>query len=113
MRRDDRVRLRHMLDSAREAMLFAQGRTQDDLNRDRMLVLSLVKAIEIVGEAARQVSEETRTAYPQIPWVDIVGMRNRLVHVYFDINLEILWQTIQNDLPFLISVLEETGQIDQ
>jgi uncharacterized protein with HEPN domain len=71
-----------------------------------MLVLSLIKEIEIVGEAATQVSEVTREHLPGIPWADIVGMRNRLVHAYFDINLEILWRTVQDDLPPLIAVLE-------
>jgi len=71
-----------------------------------MLVLSLVKEIEIVGEAANQVSKATREQLPGIPWADIVGMRNRLVHAYFDINLEILWRTVQYDLPPLIAVLE-------
>ena len=106
MRKDDQVRLQHMLDAAREAIGFAQGRARTDLDSDRMLVLSLIKEIEIVGEAATQVSEVTREQLPEIPWTDIVGMRNRLVHAYFDINLEILWRTVQDDLPPLITVLE-------
>ena len=106
MRRDDQVRLQHMLDAAREAIGFAQGRARTDLDSDRMLVLSLIKEIEIVGEAATQVSEVTREQLPEIPWTDIVGMRNRLVHAYFDINLEILWRTVQDDLPPLVTVLE-------
>ncbi len=107
MRRDDQVRMHHMLDAAREAVAFTQGRTRKDLNRDRMLVLSLVKDVEIVGEAAHQVSEATRGQLPAIPWADIVGMRNRLVHAYFDLNLEILWRTVRHDLPPLIATLEE------
>jgi len=106
MRKDDQVRLQHMLDAAREAIGFAQGRACADLDSDRMLVLSLIKEIEIVGEAATQVSEVTSEQLPEIPWTDIVGMRNRLVHAYFDINLEILWRTVQDDLPPLITVLE-------
>jgi uncharacterized protein with HEPN domain len=106
MRKDDRVRLQHMLDAAREAIGFVQGRARTDLDSDRMLVLSLVKGIEIVGEAANQVSKATREQLPGIPWADIVGMRNRLIHAYFDINLEILWRTVQYDLPPLIAVLE-------
>jgi len=99
MREDDTIRLRHMLDAARQAVEFAQGRSRADLDRAPMLMLSLVKLIEIVGEAANQVSETTREQLSAIPWADIVGMRNRLVHAYFDINLEILWQTTQHDLP--------------
>lgn len=101
MRRDDEIRLRHMLDAAQEAMAFASGRSRRDLDGNRMLVLSLVKAVEIVGEAACQISAETRAEHPAIPWAEIVGMRHRLVHNYFDINLDVLWQTIATDLPEL------------
>ena len=106
MRRDDGVRLRHVLDAAREAVSFARGRTRDDLDKDRQLVLAVVKDIEIVGEAATHVSEPTRRRLPELPWERIVGMRNRLVHAYFDINLDIVWKTIGEDLPELISLLE-------
>ena len=106
MRKDDEVRLRHMLDAAREAVSFARGRTRGDLDDDRQLVLALVKGVEIVGEAAAQVTEPTRQRLPEIPWEQIVGMRNRLVHAYFDISLDIVWNTVQRDLPELISLLE-------
>jgi len=105
MRKDDAIRLRHMLDAAEEALGFAQGRKRQDLDHDRMFVLALVKDIEIIGEAAYQVSEETRRNLPEIPWDDIIGMRHRLVHAYFDINLDILWATVQEDLPELVAVL--------
>jgi uncharacterized protein with HEPN domain len=71
-----------------------------------MLVFSLVKAIEIIGEAAGQVSEIGRGNVPDIPWADIIGMRNRLVHAYYDINREILWQTVRRNLPPLVATLE-------
>ena len=109
MRKDDEIRLRHMLDAACEALSFAQGRTRSDLDGDRQLVLALVKEIEIVGEAATQTTEHARRELPEIPWGRIVGMRNRLVHAYFDINLDILWRTIQGDLPELIALLEEVA----
>ena len=106
MHKDDEVRLRHMLDAAREAMSFASGRTRANLDHDRMLVLSLVKDIEIIGEAAYQITQTTRDGLPAIPWADIIGMRHRLVHAYFDINLDVLWQTVQNDLPALAAQIE-------
>jgi uncharacterized protein with HEPN domain len=106
MRKDDAVRLRHMLDATREAMFFTHGRSREDLDTDRQLVLSLVKEVEIIGEAAYQLSQETRASLPEAPWEDIIGMRQRLVPAYFDINLDILWQTIEKDLPALIPVLE-------
>ena len=107
MRKEDDVRLRHMLDAAREALGFVQGRNRVDLNSDRQLVLALVKAIEIIGEAAFRTSENTRAQFPEIRWEDIVGMRHRLVHAYFDINLDVLWKTVQDHLAPLIARLEQ------
>ena len=106
MTRDDEIRLRHMIEAAREAVSFARSRVRADLEIDRQLALSLVKAIEIVGEAAAQIAESTRTELADIPWTKIVAMRNRLVHGYFNINLDVVWQTVQEDLPTLISKLE-------
>lgn len=70
-----------------------------------MLVLSLVKSIEIIGEAANRVSHEVRQRYSTIPWQDIVAMRNRLIHAYYDVNLDILWDTITVELPQLVNEL--------
>ncbi|GJL58517.1 MAG: hypothetical protein NPIRA03_13740 [Nitrospirales bacterium] len=83
-----------------------QGRTRSDLNRDRQLVLALVKSIEIIGEAAYQMTPAARQQTCGISWEDMIGMRHRLVHVYFDIDLGILWKTAQEDLPQLITELE-------
>lgn len=85
MRKEDRVRLRHMLDAAEEAMRFAQGGERQALDLDRKLTLALVKDIEIIGEAAYQISDQTRSRLSDIPWDDIIGMRHRLVHAYFDL----------------------------
>ncbi len=71
-----------------------------------MLLFAVVRAVEIVGEAATRVSNETRMATPEIPWSDIMGMRNRLVHGYFNINIEIVWKTVTVELPQLLPVLE-------
>jgi uncharacterized protein with HEPN domain len=106
MRTDDAVLLQHMLDAAREAMAFAQGKGRPALDDDRMLVLSLVKEVEIIGEAAYRISAATRAQLREIPWQDIIGMRHRLVHAYFDVNLDILWRTVQDDLPALIAGLQ-------
>ena len=107
MRKDDHVRLRHMLDAAREAESFVQDKTRSSLDTDRKLALGLVKCIEIVGEAAASISNECQQALPKVPWRDIIGMRNRLIHAYFDINLDILWKTVLEDLPPLIAELEK------
>ena len=96
---DDKTRIKHMLDSAQKAIAFVHHRTFKDLEKDEILVLALVKLVEIIGEAASRVSKEYQAEHSQIPWSAMIGMRNRLVHAYFDINLRILWQTTQEDLP--------------
>ena len=107
MRKDDLVRVRHMLDAAREALSFVDGKFRTDLDNNRMLVLSLVKDIEIIGEAANKVSKETQDEYPGVPWIDVIGMRNHLIHAYFDVDLNIVWDTVSKDLPPLIKELEK------
>ncbi len=107
MKKADTIRLQHMLDAAREAMLFAEGRKREDLNADRMLMHTLIRVVAVIGEAASKVSQEAREQIPGIEWRDVIGMRNRLVHVYFDINLDILWGTIVYDIPRLIEELEK------
>jgi uncharacterized protein with HEPN domain len=104
---DDRPRLCHMLDHAREAVQMVQGKTRVDLEGHRMLELALVRLIEVVGEAAARVSEETQRRHGAIPWRAIVGTRNRLVHGYDTVDLDVLWQTVEEDLPLLIVELEK------
>jgi len=96
-----------MIDAALEALAFARGRMRADLDTDRMLALSLVKEIEIIGEAASKVSDEVKRSTPHIPWADITGMRHRLIHAYFDIDLDVVWKTLQSDLPPLVKDLQE------
>ena len=102
---DDELRLRHMLDHAVEASVLAQGRTRKELDSDRMLNLSLVRLLEIVGEAAARVPQETRDAHAEIPWLNITGMRNRLIHGYDEVDFDILWNVVTIDLPPLIEQL--------
>jgi len=105
--KDDLIRFRHMLDAAREALGYAQGRSREDLNENTMLARALVKCIEIVGEAAARISQETKDQVTALPWTDIVAMRNWLIHAYFDIDLDQVWATITDDLPPLIDELEK------
>ncbi len=107
MPKDDIVRMRHILDAAREALSFISGKARVDLNTNRMLVLSLVKEIEIIGEAAGKISEETKNKYKAIPWLDMIDMRNHLIHVYFEIDLDILWDTVVKDIPPLVKELDK------
>jgi uncharacterized protein with HEPN domain len=104
---DDQVSLRQMLDHAREAVRMVAGRTQADLAQNRMLELALMRLVEIIGEAATRVGSEMKSNNPQIPWREIIGMRNRLTHGYDTVDLKVLWDTIAEDLPPLITDLEK------
>jgi uncharacterized protein with HEPN domain len=96
-----------MLDSAKEAVKFAAGNSRKDLDEDRKLLLAILKSIEIVGEAASKVTEACKAKNDNIPWKDIIGMRNRLSHGYFDVNLDIVWETVQTDIPDIIKALSQ------
>ena len=91
-RRDKHLPVRHMLDHAREAVTLAQGKGRADLDDDRLLELALVRLLEVIGEAASRVSGEDRARYPEVPWPQIVSLRNRLIHGYDAVDLDILWQ---------------------
>jgi len=106
MQRDE-VRLHHMLDAAKEAVSFLAYRTRDELDSDNMLALATVRLLEVIGEAANAVTEETQQKNPQIPWRQIFGTRNRLIHGYYQVDLDIVWQIVKQDLPPLIANLEE------
>jgi len=103
----DLIRLRHMLDYAREAVGLIQGKVREDLNHDRLLELGLVRLMEIIGEAASRASTECQSMYPAIPWLQIIGLRNRLIHGYDAVDMDILWQILKQDLPNLIGELEK------
>jgi uncharacterized protein with HEPN domain len=97
----DEVRLRHIRDAIETASRFASGRSRADLDDDEMLRLALTKLVEIVGEAAKQLGDATRRRYPEVAWQDAARMRDRLVHHYFDLDLDVLWATVTVDLPGL------------
>lgn len=103
----DRIRLQHMLDAATEALAFVGGKTKSDLLSDRQLALALIKEIEILGEAASRISTEMKQQRPEVPWSAIVGMRNRLIHAYADIDLEVVWSAVSSDLPMLVRMVED------
>jgi len=100
---DDGIRVRHLLDAAEAALRFVAGRTRADLDRDELLVFGLVRAVEVGGEAAARVSPDGRRELSHLPWSQIVGMRNRLVHAYFDVDRTILWDTVTQALPDLVA----------
>ena len=94
-----------MIEAGESALRFIAGRTRADLDTDEQLRFALTRAVEIIGEAASKILLETRLAIPSVPWVDIIYMRNRLAHAYFDIDHDIVWETITRDIPDLLPLL--------
>lgn len=107
MKSKDLIRLKHMLDSTQAILGFLKGKQRSDLDTDRLLLSGITRELEILGEAAGKVSLSTQHLFPDIPWRHLVGMRNRLIHAYFDVNHEIVWNTIKNDLPKFYKQLEK------
>jgi len=105
LRADDRVRMLHMIEACESVQRFIQGRRRLDFESDQMLLFAVVRAIEVLGEAAGKVSEDTRSACPEIPWPEITNMRNRLIHGYFDIDIDIVWNTASIEIPALLADL--------
>jgi uncharacterized protein with HEPN domain len=108
----DEVRLRHMLDAARKAVKYTKGVSREDFAGDEIKVLAMTRLIEVIGEAAKRTSDEIRMQSPEIPWKEIAGTRDRLIHGYFNIDLDILWQILTDDLPTLIGNLEQLLQAE-
>ena len=99
------ARLEDMLRYSQEAVDITKGKTRQDLNDERLLNLAVVRLLEIIGEAANKIPTEECLKYPEILWYAIVSMRNRLIHAYGDIDLDIVWQVVKENLPSLIEQL--------
>ncbi len=102
-----------MLDAAKEAIDLSSGKTRREIEKERLLNLGLVRLIEIVGEAAVRVSAEGQSEYRSIPWSQMIGMRNRLIHGYDNIDFDILFKTVTEDLPPLVAELERIVHLSQ
>lgn len=103
----DLVRLKHMLDATNAILSFVKGKRRASLDGNRLLASGVIREFEVLGEAAGKVSQKTKELYPQLPWRQLVGMRNRLIHAYFDIDHDVVWKTVKNYLPSFQRQLEE------
>jgi uncharacterized protein with HEPN domain len=104
---DPEVAFRQILSHAREAVDICRRKDRSDLDYDRLLNLALTRLIEIIGEAANRVPEEIREQYPDLPWLQMIGARNRLIHGYDSVDFDILWAIVKQDLPAVIDRIEK------
>ena len=102
----DRVRLQHIVDAAKRIVVITRGRTRRDIEDDLVLPFALLALLQIIGEAANHVSDEYQEEHAEIDWKGMTGLRNRLVHAYFDVDYDVLYKIIQEDIPPLISTVE-------
>jgi len=109
--RRDRVFIAQMVEAAEAALEFSDGHTAESFIGDRLVGFAVVRAIQLIGQAARAVSRELQAAHPEIPWREMIGMRNVVVHDYADVDLALVWKTVREDLPGLVerlnAILEE------
>ena len=102
MEKSDFIRLKHMLEAAHICMHFSVGKARIDFEKDQMLSFAVIRALEVFGEAASRISNEFQKTNPHIPWRARVSMRNRLIHVYFDIDYDIVWKAVSKEIPKII-----------
>jgi uncharacterized protein with HEPN domain len=102
----DQAYLLDILLAARKAIEFVSNLTFEEFLDSELHQNAVIRPLEIIGEAARKISDDTKSKYPQIPWWEMIGMRNRLIHEYLDVDLSTVWDTIQDDLPDLVLVIE-------
>jgi uncharacterized protein with HEPN domain len=102
-----------MLDAAQAAISHLHNRKREDLDRNRLLINGVIRELEILGEAASQITAETRLRHPSLPWREMIGMRNRLIHAYFDVDHQAVWLVVKEHLPALVvdlqAILQESS----
>jgi uncharacterized protein with HEPN domain len=103
---NDQTRLSHIKDACQQIQVFLEGKTKENFEADNQLQLAITRLVEIVGEASSKITKEFQAQHPEIPWVLIISMRNRLVHAYFEIDFDVLWDTATVSIPVLLKQIE-------
>ena len=106
MQQRDRAYLLDILEAARLVLVYVDGKTQEEFLEDLQCQDAVIRRLEIIGEVARRISEHSRVTLADLPWSDMVGMRNFLIHDYGDVDLNVIWDTVQLDMPSLAIALE-------
>jgi uncharacterized protein with HEPN domain len=101
MQRDDSVYLKHIRDSIAKIQAYTKGLNKASFLKDSLVQDAVIRQIEIIGEAAKRLSERIRAQHTDVPWQDISGMRNKLIHDYFGVDIEKVWLTVRDDIPIL------------
>lgn len=107
MAKKDSTRLKHMLEAAETCLQFVNNKKRNDLEKDQILSFAVIRALEIFGEAAANISKQFQSKHPKIQWRAIIGMRNRLIHAYFDIDYDIVWEALQHEIPQIIPEIKK------
>ena len=101
MKKDDSVYLHHIIDAFVLIEHYMDNVSHEEFLRNRLLQDGVIRQLEVMGEAARNLSEDLRNEHPQIPWRQMIGLRNRMIHAYFNVDLQIIWEIVQGDIPDL------------
>jgi uncharacterized protein with HEPN domain len=107
MPKSDWVYLGHMLDMCQKGLEISAGKTRRDYDQSVTLQFALVHVIQVIGEAADHISDEFKERYPQVSWFEIIGMRHRIVHDYMNVDEDVVWSVVENDLPSLLEILKK------
>lgn len=107
MKREFLDYIEDIIEAMNNAMNFARDMKYDDFTKDNKTIYAMVRALEIIGEAVKNLSDEVKQQYPQIPWRDMAGMRDKLIHEYFGVNKKVVWDTIKDELPKLKPLFEK------